>query len=77
MDGRLHLELLTKGGHDILSQLMALDETQIAVELDMGGREMVLRAIVMDNEVMDTINARTLKDRFLDFLVQLCIRCRP
>ena len=56
---------------------MALDETQIAVELDMGRGKMVLRPIVMDNEVMDTINARTLKDRILDLLVQLCIRCRP
>ena len=56
---------------------MALDKTQIAVELDMGGRKMVLWAIVMDNEVMDTINARTLKDRILDFLVQLGIRRRP
>ena len=77
MNGRLHLELLTKGGHDIFSQLMALDETQIAVELDMGRGKMVLRPIVMDYQVMDTINARTLKDRILDLLVQLCIRCRP
>ena len=77
MNGRLHLELLTKGSHDIFSQLMALDETQIAVELDMGRGEMVLRSIVMDNQVMDTINTRTLKDRILDLLVQLCIRCRP
>ena len=77
MNGRLHLELLAKGGHDIFSQLMALDETQIAVELDMGRGKMVLRPIVMDNQVMDTINARTLEDRILDLLVQLCIRCRP
>ena len=70
----LHLQFFTEHGHHVLRNLMASHEAQGTIELYVGGGEMILRAVIVDDEVVDAVNAGTSEDTFLDFLIETFLR---
>ena len=73
----LHLQFFTEHGHHVFRNFVASHETQGTIELHVGGGEMILRAVVVDDEVMDAVNAGTSKDTFFDFLIKTFLRRSP
>ena len=52
-----------------------LHESQIAVQFHMGRSKMIFRPIIMNNQIMHTVNSRRLKNHRFYFFIHFRIRC--
>ncbi len=70
----LHLQFFTENGHYIFGNLMAPHQAEGTVQFYVRRGEMILRAVVVDDEIVNAVDAGAGEDAFFDFLIKAGFR---